>query len=154
MSVHCWWQWKVCLIVAVLQWKFNSAPFCSKNLITHTHAGGAFWKTHIPWVVQILEELDDLWRVRVAGKSLFPAHYPPHLITTSMCSLCCHFSYLSLCLFVRLRSDTLKIHNFRCNGLNMMRFSVIIVQISAMQCDWMMQRNDAMQFSESEYLLI
>lgn len=27
VSIHCWWQWKVCLIVVVLQWKFNSAPF-------------------------------------------------------------------------------------------------------------------------------
>lgn len=27
VSVHCWWQWKVCLIVVVPQWKFNSAPF-------------------------------------------------------------------------------------------------------------------------------
>lgn len=27
VSIHCWWQWKVCLIVVVPQWKFNSAPF-------------------------------------------------------------------------------------------------------------------------------
>lgn len=47
VSIHCWWQWKVCLIVAVPQWKFNSAPFHRKTLpwshhIAHVPLGCSF----------------------------------------------------------------------------------------------------------------
>lgn len=50
VSLHCWWQWKVCLIVVVLQWKFNSAPFHCKNLPwslshhTHMPLGVRLWR--------------------------------------------------------------------------------------------------------------
>lgn len=31
VSLHCWWQWKICLTGAAFWWKLISAPFCLEN---------------------------------------------------------------------------------------------------------------------------
>lgn len=123
VSVHCWWQWKVCLIVVVLQWKFNSAPFHKKKKKKkapptepshHTLLGSSSWNSGVCHCFLANSSLEcfrsvEEWGILTSGMVSRSIIAPSPLTSTSnhghskhMCIFFCFCLYPSSSLWLHL----------------------------------------------------